>query len=94
MSIASNQPTDADILQVVVAPQGPALEPAAAESLLKLHFTDVQIARMHELADKNNADNITPAERAEMESYARVGNFLSLIQSKARFSLKASGEKK
>ncbi len=85
MSIAPHQPTDADILQVVVAPQEPVLDPPAAESLLKLHFTDTQIARMHELADKNNLGTITAVESAEMESYARVGNFLSLIQSKARF---------
>lgn len=94
MSIAPNQPTDADILQLVVAPQEPALAPSAAESLLKLHFTDAQIVRMHELADKNNAGTISSTERAEMESYARVGNFLSLIQSKARLSLKSHAEKK
>jgi hypothetical protein len=94
MSIASNQPTDADILQVVVAPQEPALEPSAAQSLLKLHFTDAQVARMHELADKNNAGTITAAERLEMESYSRVGNFLSLVQSKARLSLQSRGKTK
>jgi hypothetical protein len=92
MSTAATFVTEADILQAVVAPQEPGLEPPLARSLLGLNFTHAQVTRMHELADKNNEGNITPDERAEMENYARVGNFLSLIQSKARLSLKALGE--
>jgi hypothetical protein len=92
MSTASNFVSEAEILQAVVAPQEPELEPNVARSILTFHFTAAQCARMTELADKNNEGTITPAERTEMENFARVGNFLSLIQSKARISLQSRGE--
>ena len=46
---------------------------------------------MMELADKNNRGTLSAAERQEMEKYARVGNFLDLLQAKARLSLKNGG---
>jgi hypothetical protein len=90
METDSQMISEGEILSVVVAPERPSLTVDAAQSLLELRFSPTQIERMHELADKNNAGTLTSSERAEMESYARVGNFLSLIQSKARLSLKTA----
>jgi hypothetical protein len=81
--------SEAEILSTVMASKKPWLSKEAANSLLQMRFTAAQERRMHELADKNNAGTISPAEKAEMESFLRVGNFLSIVQSKARLSLKA-----
>ena len=42
---------------------------------------------MNELANKNRQGTLTDAERTEMEQYLGVGNFLNLMQAKARLSL-------
>jgi hypothetical protein len=41
---------------------------------------------MKELADKNRKGTIAPSDRALLERYPRVGNFLNLIHAKARFA--------
>jgi hypothetical protein len=88
MSVESPSITDADILAAVVAPQQPTMSAEAARFFLDLRFTQEQIEHMHALAEKNNMGTLTEGERADMESYARVGSFISLVQSKARLSLK------
>jgi hypothetical protein len=82
--------TEADILNEVVAPGQPGLTEAAAHSILSLRFSEVAIARIRGLLASNNSGDITAAERAELEKYLRVGQFLDLLQAKARVSLAAS----
>lgn len=67
--------------------EGGAFDPDAARALLHVGFTEVQNERMRDLADRNNRGELTNDERQEMESFRRVGNFLALIQAKARLSL-------
>ena len=90
MSVESHFITEADILIAVVAPDEATLPAHVARSFLDLKFSTEQVQRMQELAEANNAGTLTDVERSEMESYARVRNFLSLIQSKARLSLKTA----
>lgn len=78
---------DADILTAVIAPDSADLEPAAAEWLLTLSFSEVQRDEMHRLAEKNNKGLISDEERKTLEGYLRVGNFLNLVKAKARNSL-------
>lgn len=80
-------PTEADILNEMVSPDGGDLPPEGAKALLAFQFTPKAILRMNELAEKNRTDAISPMEREEMEKYMRVGNFLSVIKAKARLSL-------
>jgi hypothetical protein len=42
---------------------------------------------MHALAEKAQAGSLTGAERAELDSYERIGCLLGMLQSKARISL-------
>jgi len=42
---------------------------------------------MNELAEKNRQGTNAPSERALLERYLRVGNFLNLIHAKARCAL-------
>lgn len=64
------------------------LTPTLARHLLKLEFAEEDHARMHELAVKNQEDLISAAERQELDNYVRVGTLLSIVQSRARTTLK------
>jgi hypothetical protein len=61
---------------------------AAARALLRLDFDEADQARMHELALKNQADELTPREERELQSFLKVGLFLDLIHTKAKLSLR------
>ncbi len=81
--------TEADILSEVVAPNQPDLNPDFARAVLAVGFNDRATGRIRELLQKNNAGTITPAEKAILEKYTFVGQFLDLMQAKARLSLQS-----
>ena len=83
--------TEADILTEVVEPNRPMLSPQLAEELLSLHFGDKATNRIRELLQKNNTGTISPAEKATLEKYLRAGEFLDLMQAKARLTLHQNG---
>jgi hypothetical protein len=66
---------------------------ALARELVKLEFSEEDHARMHELAVKNSAGTITPAEFAELGYFVDVTNLLTSLQSRARMALKASHQR-
>ena len=79
--------TESEILEQVIQSDTAGLSPEAARALLRFRFNSAAVARMNELAEKNRAGTIEPSERAILERYVRVGNFLNLIQAKARCAL-------
>ncbi len=83
--------TEADILTEVVEPDRPTLSPQLAEELLTWHFNENATNRMRDLLQKNNAGTITPPEKQTLENYLRVGEFVDLMQAKARMTLAKSG---
>lgn len=64
------------------------VSPESAEAMLTLKFPPADESRMRDLVEKNNKGTISDAEKEEMEAYCRIGNFLGILQSKARQSLK------
>ena len=80
--------TEADILDHVITPNQPGLSPESARAILELKFDQSALERMNDLAEKNRADTMSEAERIELEKYLRVGQFLNLLQAKARISLR------
>ena len=62
-------------------------------SMVKVFWSELDI-RMHELAEKNQADELTPAEEIELQSYLKVGLFLDLIHARARRSLQAPARRR
>jgi hypothetical protein len=66
------------------------LSPVLARHIVKLGFSDEDKARMHELAVKNQEDQLSPEEREELDSYIKVGDLLAILQSKARRLLEKS----
>lgn len=87
MSRTMSQLPDMRILEDVVAPEQTTMSSAVARAVSSLKFTSRQVAEINRLLDKNNAGTISARERAKLEGYTRVGNFLSLLRAKARASL-------
>jgi hypothetical protein len=90
MMSASATISEVQILEQVIIPNQPGMPAELARAILDLRFSPSAVSRMNELAEKNGPGTLTEAERQEMESYARVGNFLNLMQAKARLSLASS----
>jgi len=87
MDSASSAITETQILeQVIMSDQG-GMSPESARAILDLRFDPSALGRMNELAEKNRQGTLSEAERQEMEKYLRVGNFLNLMQAKARLVL-------
>ena len=87
MSETISLATESEILEQVIDPDTAGMSPEAAQALLRFRFNPVAVARMNELAEKNRQGTIAPSERALLERYLRVGNFLNLIHAKARCAL-------
>lgn len=64
------------------------LTPELARTILKFDFEPEDHQRMEELSAKVQKDALSPEERAELEEYVRVNTQLTILQSKARLSLK------
>ncbi len=60
------------------------LTPDFARYLLDLKLSERDQARMHSLAVRNQNDDLSPAERAEMHAFAKAGTMISILKSKAR----------
>ena len=91
MPVSTDPVTEADILTAVVAPDRADLSAESARAILELRFQRPALERMNDLAERNRDGALSVAERGELESYLRVGNFLNLIQAKARVSLAGAG---
>jgi hypothetical protein len=89
MMNACDSVTEADILDQVVESGESGISPEVARAILGLKFNPQAVQRMNELAEKNRQGTLTADERAVLEKYLRVGNFLNLLQAKARLSLAA-----
>jgi hypothetical protein len=90
MSVADMPITEADILEEVVDIGQAGMPADLARAIVKLRFNQTAVRRMNELAEKNGQGTLTQPERALMEKYIRVGNFLNLMQAKARQTLAAT----
>jgi hypothetical protein len=88
MHDSSHPLTEADILSEVVAPDEPTMRQDFARAVLGVKFDDDARNRICELLQRNNAGTITGEEKSDLEKYLRVGQFLDLMQAKARLSLR------
>ena len=76
------------ILARLIRPEDDDLPAEAAKALLNIRFDRHDLDRIHELVTKNQDDALTPAEKADLESYLHVSSILDLMHAKARRSLK------
>jgi len=84
----STAPTEVALLNRLIRPERNGLSAAAARSILAIDFDADDRARMRELSAKARAGTLSAKEKAEIESYERVGHIIDLLHSKARCSLK------
>lgn len=59
-----------------------------AHYLLTRKFNRQDKVRMHELAVRNQSDDLSEDEKKELFAYAKAGTILSILQAKARLALK------
>ena len=76
------------LARLMLPPQKPTLSPAAAKGILTLEFSQADKDRMHLLAAKARAGELTSDEEREVEAYSRVSSLLGILKSKARRALK------
>lgn len=89
MSISS---AESAILTRLVLPATAGMSTAFAEGVLAIGFNDEDRERVAELSRKAGEGTLTRDEQEELDSYERVGHFLSLLKSKARRSLQVPPE--
>jgi hypothetical protein len=76
------------ILQRVIGSERGTLAPELARYVLTLEFPPADQARYAELADRAQQGTLTAQEQIELDEYLNVNDFLAIVQSKARTSLK------
>ena len=81
---------EAEILTRVISRGDAPLDRKVAEAILSIGFPPTDKQRIDDLAEKAREGTLSPDERAEADSYERVGHFVSLLKSKARRSLAAA----
>ncbi len=79
--------TEADILNEIVEPGHSRFSRQVAEEFLSLCFNESAREHIRELLRKNNAGLISETEQTTLQNYFRLGEFLDLLQAKARVSL-------
>jgi hypothetical protein len=84
--------TEIDILSQVIAPQEPSLQVELARSVLEMKFNENALEAIRKLLDKNNRGEITADEQLLLDKYLRVGQFIDLLQAKARLTLQESSQ--
>ena len=77
-----------ELLERMLKPHEGGLSEELSRYILSLHFTDAEKQRYLELADKVDQGPMTPEEQQELENFVELNEFLTLIQSKARLSLR------
>ncbi|HKA08302.1 MAG TPA: hypothetical protein VKD71_13665 [Gemmataceae bacterium] len=87
MSTAIEPPSESDLFARVIASED-ALPRNVARSVLAWKFPKRDLTRVQSLQEKNNAGTITDLERRELETYVRVGQFVAVMQARARLTLK------
>ncbi len=87
MSTAATVAADSEIFARVITPDE-AFPPNLARSVLAWKFSEADRRRVGRLQKKNDDGTITESERRELESYVRVGQFVAVMQARARLALK------
>jgi hypothetical protein len=81
----------------LLGPGGTSLSREAARAILDIDFSRADKERMHDLAARARRGTLTAAEEEEIDSYGRIGSFLSIMKSKARTAfrkLEANGSRR
>src|SRR4051812_44878362 len=78
---------EVSILARVLGNENGKLPGDLARYILNLTFNERDQARMHDLAVRNQADALSPAEKEELFAFGKAGDLLAILKSKARRTL-------
>jgi hypothetical protein len=78
----------ASIFERIIEPRGGGFSSAHARYVLSLDFSDDEQARHAELARKAQDGVLTAEEGAELDEFVTANAILTILQSKARISLR------
>ena len=90
----NNSESEVTILARILGNQHGQLPLQLSRYILKTGFTDEDKARMHDLATRNQDDDLSSEEKEELFAYAKAGTLLSILKSKARRALHAKHTKR
>lgn len=82
--------SEVDIWTNLIVPESGDMSSVHANAILNWQFDEDANHRMAELASRNNKDELTEAERDELQAYVNVGQVIGILQAKARLSLRQS----
>ena len=68
--------------------QGDSLTPDVARTILLWRFAEPDQSRVAELSAKARAGTLSTQEASELDWYMMLGDFLTILQSKARVALR------
>lgn len=80
----------ANLIEGVFSAVSACFDRASAAALLQLRAPASLQDRIELLAERNTEGQLTPEEREEYESMVRVGNFVAILQARARRQLAAN----
>jgi hypothetical protein len=81
---------DRSILQRIFDTKGRKFPPEVAGFILELSLTNADHERIAFLSDKANEGVLTPAEHDELATYVLLGDFLTIMQSRAKAAMNQS----
>ena len=86
MTTATDYPRESEvtILARILVNEGGQLPEDLARYILDLKVGEPDKARMHDLAMRNQADDLAPAEKEEMLAFGKAMTLLSILKSRAR----------
>lgn len=79
-----NTTAERDALDRLLDPVRDCLTPDVAARLAALRADAATQAKIDDFASRNQAGTLTPDERAEYDALVRAGNFIAVLQAKAR----------
>jgi hypothetical protein len=87
MSTAAHTENEVTILARFLDGDNGLLPRDVARYILDHQLSERDKAHMHDLAVRNQADALTPAEKEELAAFGQAGDLLAILKSKARRSL-------
>ena len=87
-------PTEATILARGLGNGSGQMPLPMARYLLNLRFSEMDKAHMHDLAVRNQNDELSPEERQELLAYAKAGMVISILKANARRTLGTKSKKR
>lgn len=91
MLTSTDEYSEAAVLRRMIEPDEYGFDPGLARYILSLDFKPSDHERMNVLSAKVQEGSLSEDEERELDGYLHLGNFLALLKSKARISLKHAG---